>query len=216
MIAYTFLVITVLAVALYILGTGKPNKGTLLYLFWAAFIGLLSYKGFFLVTNGLPPRILLVLVPAIIFVIWSVRNVHLPRLKFQALVAIHILRIPVEIILYRLFLNGKVPESMTFAGWNFDIVMGISAVFILILSRFKADFFQSRIFRLWNITGIVFLSIVVLTAIISAPSPVQLLAFDQPNVAILEFPITFLPAIVVPLVLLAHLYCLKGVRLSRH
>lgn len=35
------------------------------------------------------------------------------------------------------------------------------------------------------------------------------IGFDQPNVALLSFPYTWLPAVVVPTVLLSHLLCLK-------
>jgi hypothetical protein len=42
-----------------------------------------------------------------------------------------------------------------------------------------------------------------------APSPVQRLAFEQPNVALLHFSFGWLPAVLVPLVLLAHVAALR-------
>lgn len=48
----------------------------------------------------------------------------------QILSYVHIIRIPVELVLYRLFLNGIVSELMTFKGRNFDILAGITAPLI--------------------------------------------------------------------------------------
>jgi hypothetical protein len=204
-----FMIITCLSVVLFYFGTGKQNKGFILYLCWILVIAFLSWFGFFKDTTGMPPRILLVIIPAVIFVVYSFRKIELLGLRRNYLIGIHILRIPVELVLFQLYLQGKIPEIMTFAGWNFDILMGISAALILGWTIITEKEMNQNLFRLWNIVGIVFLTIIVGTAILSAPSPLQQLAFDQPNLAILQFPYTLLPGIVVPVVLLSHLLCLK-------
>ncbi|TKC65244.1 hypothetical protein FBD94_01450 [Pedobacter hiemivivus] len=204
-----FMIVTCLSVVLFYLGAGKQNKRFLLYLCWILAIALLSWLGFFKDTTGMPPRILLVIIPAVIFVVYSFRKIELVGLRRNYLIGIHILRIPVELVLFQLYLQGKIPEIMTFAGWNFDILMGISAALILGWTIITEKEMNQNLFRLWNIVGIVFLAIIVGTAILSAPSPIQQLAFDQPNLAILQFPYTLLPGIVVPVVLLSHLLCLK-------
>ncbi len=43
---------------------------------------------------------------------------------------LNIIRVPLELVLWWLFLNKCVPESMTFEGRNFVIIAGISAPFI--------------------------------------------------------------------------------------
>jgi len=53
---------------------------------------------------------------------------------------------------------------------------------------------------------------VVITAIFAIPSPVQKIAFDQPNIAVLYFPFNLLPTIVVPLVLFAHCVAIKRLK----
>jgi hypothetical protein len=204
-----FIIVTCLSVVLFYLGTGKQNKGFILYLCWILTIALSSWFGFFKDTTGMPPRILLVIIPAVIFVVYSFRKIELGGLRRNYLIGIHILRIPVELVLFQLYLQGKIPVIMTFAGWNFDILMGISAALILGWTIITEKEINQNLFRLWNIVGIIFLTIIVGTAIFSAPSPIQQLAFDQPNLAILQFPYTLLPAIVVPVVLLSHLLCLK-------
>jgi hypothetical protein len=45
---------------------------------------------------------------------------------------------------------------------------------------------------------------VVITAIFCVPSPIQQLAFDQPNRAVLFFPYIWLPTVIVPIVFFSH------------
>lgn len=204
-----FILIALIAPALYIVATGKPSAGLIAYLLWVLVVCTLCYNGFFNITDTLPPRMLLVIAPAIVFVIYNYKTIHTQQLDYPLLISLHILRIPVEITLYRLCLLGKLPLIMTFKGYNFDILMGVSAIAILLWWLLVKGRINAAIFKLWNIAGILFLAIIVSMAILSAPSPIQLLAFDQPNVALLQFPFVLLPALVVPLVLLSHLLCLK-------
>jgi hypothetical protein len=43
----------------------------------------------------------------------------------------------------------------------------------------------------------------------SAPGPLQQIAFEQPNVGIAYFPFVLLPTIIVPMVLFAHIAILR-------
>ena len=125
------------------------------------------------------------------------------------LTAVHIVRIPVELVLFRLFLDGEIPKLMSFEGYNFDILMGISALLILLYKWRSGSLIQAQWLKIWNWAGIVFLSIIVVLAILSAPLPIQQLAFEQPNVAVLKFPFIYLPAFIVPLVYLSHFLALR-------
>ena len=74
---------------------------------------------------------------------------------------------------------------------------------------FRQKRLGSKGLLVWNLLALGLLLNVVTTAVLSAPSPLQRFAFDQPNVAILHFPFVWLPAVVVPLVLLAHLAAIR-------
>jgi hypothetical protein len=50
---------------------------------------------------------------------------------------------------------------------------------------------------------------IVVTAILYAPLPIQQLAFEQPNIAVMYFPFVYLPGFIVPIVLFSHLVSLK-------
>jgi hypothetical protein len=204
-----FTMIALVSFALFYYGTGK-DKRVLLLLPWGLLIGSLAYAGFFQKTDTLPPRIVVVIVPAVLYVIWLYRKLPVQHLASRVLLSIHILRVPVELVLYRLYHTGKIPVIMTFEGWNFDILVGITAALLWLYTLITGRNISHKLFKVWNILGLVFLGIIVCVATLSAPSPVQTLAFDRPNLAIISFPFTLLPAVIVPVVLLSHLLCLKA------
>ncbi|MDI3321000.1 hypothetical protein QJ048_14505 [Pinibacter sp. MAH-24] len=121
---------------------------------------------------------------------------------------IHIVRIPVEIVLLWLFFNKAIPKLMTFEGRNFDILSGITAPIIAYLVFTKHRIGRSGLL-IWNIICLGLLSNIVLNALFSVPSPAQKFAFDQPNIAILYFPFSWLPTFVVPVVLFGHLVSIR-------
>lgn len=197
-----FITVTVLALTLSYLGLGRNKKliGTLVL--WAVIVGALSYGGFFKNTQAMPPRMLLVLLPALItpVVVFKLAPSNINR---KYLLAIHSLRLPVELVLHKLYLQSMIPIIMTYEGWNFDIVMGISAI-ALLMYELSGKSIHPIFFKTWNLCGLALVTFIVTTAILSSPLPIQLFAFHQPNIAILTFPYTLLPAIVVPIVYAAH------------
>ncbi|MGF1637008.1 MAG: hypothetical protein ACFCUU_08050 [Cyclobacteriaceae bacterium] len=177
---------------------------------WLLITGTVSYSGYFKNTSDTPPRFLFVILASVVMTIFFYKKANKNNLNTRFLLAIHILRVPVEVILYQLYLQKKVPILMTFKAWNFDIMVGISAL-ILIAFLFIVERQISRIFMFWwNVIGLVFLVFIVAIAILSAPLPIQQLAFDQPNIAVLEFPFIYLPAYIVPVVFLSHILLLRS------
>jgi len=205
-----FTIVTLAALVLLYLGTGRDKRLLIVSALWATAIGLLARTGFFEAVYATPPHMLLAVLPPVILLIWYSIKIPAGRIQPGWLLVVHTLRLPVELILYQLYLQKKVPVIMTFKGWNFDILVGLSAILLLLVGITRRKRRSAAIvFRAWNIAGLVFLAIIASIAVLSAPLPLQQLAFDQPNVALLSFPYTWLPAVVVPAVLLAHLLCLK-------
>jgi hypothetical protein len=164
-------------------------------------------------TNAVPPKIVLFgILPALLailalFVTRKGRQ-FIDKLPLKTITYLHVVRIPVELVLFWLYLHHAIPELMTFEGRNFDIFAGITApiaALTLIKSRYGL--------LVWNIVCLGLLLNIVINALLSAPSPFQQFAFDQPNIAILYFPFSWLPAFVVPAVLFAHLVAIR--RLTR-
>jgi hypothetical protein len=191
----------------------KPSKLIfILLLFWLAIQAYLSLNGFYLINNTMPPRFILLVLPPLLFIIilfnYSKGKLFLDQLNLKQLTLIHIVRIPVEIVLLGLYTRQLVPQIMTFEGTNFDILSGISAPFIYYFVLNKVNY-NKKLLLVWNIICLALLLNIVGTAILSAPSPFQKLAFNQPNVGVLLFPFNWLPSFIVPLVLFCHLAAIR-------
>jgi hypothetical protein len=180
-------------------------------LIWLGIQAVLTLTGFYKNTSTFPPKFMLTIVPPlitlVILFITKKGRIFLDSLPITHLTILHIVRIPVELVLYWLFLNKAVPELMTFAGRNFDILSGITAP--LVYWGLKQGKLSNKILLVWNIVCLALLLNIVVNAILSAPFVFQRFAFDQPNIGILYYPFSWLPAFVVPVVLLSHLAAIR-------
>ena len=178
---------------------------------WIFFQAVMATGGFYLVTSGTPPRLVIFAVlPALALIaayFVFFRESFIDRLPLKILTMLHVVRIPVEIVLFWLFVGGAVPQVMTFEGRNFDIVSGILAP-IVYLAAFRGTRPNRWMLIAYNVLGLILLFNIVSIAIMAVPSPMQQIAFDHPNVGVLLFPYIWLPAIVVPIVLFSHLAAL--------
>lgn len=164
-------------------------------------------------TNTFPPKITLTgILPIILIIILlfvtSKGRQFIDSLPLKNLTYLNIVRIPVEIILFWLFLNKAIPELMTFEGRNFDIIAGITAPIIAYFGLTKNKLNRQTIL-IWNFICLGLLINIIVNALFSAPSPIQKFAFDQPNIAILNFPFSWLPTFIVPIVLFGHLTSIR-------
>ena len=181
-------------------------------LLWSVAQSALALSGFYQTRlDQLPPRFLLVLLPPLLAmgVLFSLKRgrAWVERLPLVPLTYLSTVRVPVEIVLYWLFMYHAIPELMTFAGRNFDILAGLTAPLVAYFGLQRSVLSRPMLI-LWNIISLGLLLFIVVSATLSVPTPLQQLAFDQPNVAILYFPFVLLPALVVPLVLFSHLVSL--------
>jgi hypothetical protein len=139
-----------------------------------------------------------------VFSIAVFRNTLIKRLPLSLLTLVHVIRVPVELVLYWLFLAKFVPREMTFAGWNFDIVSGVLAI-VVYLVVFRFGIGSRAVLAGFNLLGLMLLFVIVTTAALAVESPLQRIAFEQPNRAIVYFPYALLPTVVVPIVLFSHI-----------
>lgn len=164
-------------------------------------------------TNSLPPKILLfgilpVMLTVLFLFVTQKGKAFVDSLPLKELTYLNTVRIPVEFVLFWLYLNKAVPQLMTFEGYNFDIIAGITAPFIAYVGFAKKKL-NRQILLIWNILCLLLLLNIVVLAFLSAPSPLQKLAFEQPNIAILHFPFSWLPTFIVPVVLFGHLVSIR-------
>ena len=224
-ISITFILTTFLTVGFFLYAVKQTVFETtpakiisFLIAFWLIFQAIFSLGGFYLKTDAVPPRLLLTGVfPAFLLIIFYfilARKNFIERLPVKTLTILHIIRIPVEIVLFWLFQKKFVPEAMTFEGRNFDILSGLTAPIIYWLA-FRNGKINRPLLIIWNILALGLLINIVTTAILSFPFPFQQMAFEQPNRGVLYFPFIWLPTVVVPLVLFSHLISLRQLLTGR-
>ena len=193
------------------------NKATPIFIglaIWLTIQTVLTFKNIYNSdTNSFPPKIMLIGILPTIFTIISLFATSKGRkfidsLPLKHLTYLNTVRIPVEIVLFWLFLNKAIPELMTFDGRNFDILAGITAPFVAYYGLTKQKL-SRQIILIWNFACLGLLINIVVNALFSAPSPIQKFAFDQPNIAILNFPFSLLPTFIVPIVLFGHLISIR-------
>ena len=206
-------ILTVILTLWFLWKASSSKTAVIVALLWLAIQGVLSYSGFYLNSSGALPRIALAVLPPLVLIILVLvtkkGKKFTRRLDLRTLHLLHIVRIPVELCLYWLYLRKAVPELMTFAGNNFDIITGITAI-ILYVTCFKGRRVRSvNLLFGWNILGLVMLGSIVVNGILSVPTVFQQHAFDQPNIAILYFPFVWLPCFIVMIVLFSHLVMMK-------
>ena len=210
-----FVLTTAWTLFLFLKAVGTPPQYKTVFgvlIGWLILQMCIALTGFYQNTSSLPPRFLLAVVPTLLLLIllFSTKNGKnfIENLDLQALTYLHIVRIPVELVLFWLFQQGQVPEIMTFEGQNFDIISGLTAPFIAYFG-FTRKTLNSTIMIVWNVICLGLLVNIVVHAALSVATPFQQFGFEQPNRAVLYFPFIWLPSFIVPLVLFAHLVVLK-------
>lgn len=213
-----FIATTLLTILLFYKAS-KNSIITIVLLFtWIILQAVLGLSGFYSITNTFPPRFAIMALPVLLLIIilFSIARgrVYLDSLDAKALTILHVIRIPVELCLYWLSLHEFIPQLMTFEGRNFDIIAGFTAPIIFYWGYVKKRL-NKTVLLLWNFICLGLLLNIVINAVLSAPSSFQQFAFEQPNTAILYFPFVWLPCCVVPLVLLAHLVCIRKLLIKK-
>ncbi|TAE21955.1 MAG: hypothetical protein EAZ91_24495 [Cytophagales bacterium] len=159
-----------------------------------------------------PPRIIVLgILPAVFAILFlmitPVGRRFTTSLSLVAMTYLSVVRVAVELVLYGLFTEKLVPELMTFEGRNFDILAGLTAPIVAYL--FATGRLSRRELLVWNVVCLGLLINIVVNALLSAPTPFQQFAFEQPNLAIAYFPFSWLPTFVVPVVMLCHLVSIR-------
>jgi hypothetical protein len=194
----------------------KASHGSKIFISVALCIALVQFvignTNFYENGTTLPPRFILLIVPGFLVLIYFMATKKgkqfMDNLNLGQLSLLHSVRIPVELVLYSLFMAKTIPQVMTFEGRNFDILVGLTAPLVYYFGFYKKTL-STNLLLLWNVLGIVLLFNIIIIAILSAKTPLQQFGFDQPNQAMTHWPFNWLPSIVVPLVMLSHISSIR-------
>jgi len=128
-----------------------------------------------------------------------------------AIVALQAFRIPVELLLHRLYLEGAVPIQMTYLGRNFDVISGITGL-VLGLWLLRRRSTPRGVVLAWNLLGLALLVNIVAVAVLSTPVPFRRFTEGPPNLLPSTFPYIWLPSFLVQVALGSHLLVFRQLR----
>jgi hypothetical protein len=210
-IYYLIFATAVFASALFLYLSSNKSKRILVLLSIIAIVqSIISSTNFYNDSTSIPPRFLLLVLPSFIIVAsaLSIKRYREICLNFNVkyLILIHTVRILVEVVLHALYEVKLIPQQMTYEGSNFDVLFALSAIVVYYL--YTNHKISRKALMIWNIVGLIFLINIVVTSVISAAGPQQLIAFEQPNKAVMYFPFSLLPSVIVPIVLFSHILLL--------
>ncbi len=203
---------TYLCVALFYKASHYSTLLLCIILIWLLVQTVLSTHGFYKLTQQVPPRFVLLLVPPLLVTgclfLFPKGRLFIDSLNIRTLTILHVIRIPVEVCLYLLCMHRVIPQLMTFGGRNFDILSGISAPLVYYFGFIKKRMSKKALLA-WNIICLGLVLHIVVNVVLSAPLPFQQFGFEQPNLALLYFPFVWLPCCVVPVVIFSHLASIR-------
>lgn len=182
---------------------------------WLLYLSILSLTGILKDLN-LPPKFpLLIFLPLLIgFVVFYRRSKNSRVIKaipkvwpvyFQSF------RIVVELMLLYTFYAGIIPQSATFEGLNFDVLMGVSAPLVayFLVGQSKSKKLQV----VWNVLGILMVMFVGFIIATSMYKP-DVWGSEVPlmSMAFIEMPYLLLAGFLAPLAIFMHLVSLIHLR----
>lgn len=182
---------------------------------WLLFLMLKAHQGYFEEWHLMPPRFLLVIgIPVLLIIstFFMKRFGEFARgISPARTIQLQTFRVFVEIVLWQLAVSGAMHKRMTFEGYNFDILIGLTAIPIAYMVIVKKKW-PLRLAVIWNYLGIILLTIVAVTGILSAPTPFQVLTEKPANTIIIEVPYIWLPGLLVPIGFFLHILSLKQLK----
>lgn len=201
-----FFGVAVISLVFFYLSNNQNKKLTSFFILIAIIQSILAYVGFYQTIEEKSPKILLLLLPTVLFFIYTLRKDNRTKIiearNTKISTFLHSIRIPVEIGLLYLFYHNMIPELMTFEGRNYDILAGITAPIVGLLYYNRK--LSNKALLVWNVLCLGLVLYIMFNGILSAETPLQQFAFDQPNRALAYFPIILLPVVIVPIVIFTH------------
>lgn len=185
--------------------------GMFLWLWATGGIGLSGVLGRFDV-SPLPFVLTLALTIGLSFYVGLSRiGATLATLPLAWLVGLNVFRFPLEIVMHRAAVEGVMPEQMSYTGWNFDILTGITA--LLLAPAIAIGRVPRWVITVWNTLGAALLLNIVAIAIASSP---LFRAFGKAphktNTFVVFFPYLWLPTILVATAIVLHIVIARALR----
>lgn len=174
---------------------------------WLAFTGVLAWSGAFLRAGTVPLYFPLLVMTPVLAGIFFLRSTPgeavLSALPPASPVLMQSFRIVMELVLWALALQGRVPYLITFEGRNIDILIGLTAWPVAWYCFIRRKW-PVRVAMLWNVAGLIILANVVFRAYLAAPTAIRMIFTQPPTGFIGTLPYVWLPTFLVPLAVWLH------------
>lgn len=138
-------------------------------------------------------------------------------IPLPALIGMQVFRLPVELLLHRLHLDGLAPEQMTYFGRNVDVLTALVALptAYVVATRGEHDRLARRVALAFNVIGLSTLLNIMVVAILSVPGPLRVFLNEPANTFVTGVPYVWLPTVLVLTALLGHLLVFRRLLESR-
>ncbi len=157
------------------------------------------------------PNIGLLFVPIIIGLNFLAKSATFQKLVDNTsqpwLIGVQFTRI-MGVMFLALYARGLMPAEFAFPAGIGDVVVGTTAPIVAAMLFFNRPG-AKKLAIVWNIAGFAELVLAICLGFLTSPTPYQLLALNNPNNFLLDFPLALIPTFAVPLSLLLHIFSLR-------
>jgi len=180
-------------------------------LLWVVYLVTLSSTGIIHDFDFPPKMPLFVVVPALIIIIFLLTRTATSRLlenvPIYLLTGFQGFRIIVEVIIWLAYLEKILPVETTFEGYNYDVLVGLTAIPIAFYA------FRNKLSKglliFWNVAGLFILANTVRVFIFSGFFPELLGLESSIGIEFLTPPLLFIAGIFMPMAVFIHALSLK-------
>jgi hypothetical protein len=187
---------------------------SLIILCWLVISALISFNGVLHDFSTTPPKILLVLIPSLLAIIYTSSSKSVNRLLNaippEWLLYIQSFRVLMELLLWMLFWKNIIPVQMSFEGLNYDILAGLSAP-IVGYYALSVKKWPRVVALLWNFAGLLLVTNIFVVSLLSTPGPMRQFFNEPSNTIVAYFPYVWIPAFIVPFAYLMHVLSIKQI-----
>ncbi len=194
--------------------TSQPRVATGTWVFagclvaWLVIVAALGASGVLRVyVTKPPPMVLMVLAGFAIAVVTACSGIgrrFARGLPLASLIAFQAFRLPLELVMHRAASEGTMPEQMSFSGWNFDILTGVTAIVVAVAAA--RGMAPRWLLYAWGMLSSALLAAIIVIAVVSTPLVAAFgTAPERLNTWVGFFPFAWLPGFLVPAALFGQI-----------
>jgi hypothetical protein len=119
-------------------------------------------------------------------------------------------RLPLELVMHQAAVEGTMPNVMSFSGFNFDIITGITSLIVAWQLKRGGSI---ELARWWNRLGSALLVAIIMIAFLASPL-VRAFGNDQVNIWVAFVPFVWLPTILVAFAIIGHIVIYRRLKIE--